>query len=59
MAGADNVVEERTLDIIQARGADWVVRAGLGDGDRVIVEGLQRIRVGATVAPEERADTGS
>jgi multidrug efflux system membrane fusion protein len=28
-----------------------IVRAGLKAGERVIVEGLQRVRPGATVAP--------
>lgn len=55
VVNADNVVEERVLDIIAARGTDWIVREGLADGDRIIVEGLQKTRPGATVAPEERA----
>lgn len=55
IVGADNVVEERILDILEAQGTHWIVRSGLDDGDRIIVEGLQRIRVGSPVAPEERA----
>ncbi|MBU3030811.1 efflux RND transporter periplasmic adaptor subunit [Paracoccus marinaquae] len=51
-----NVVEERLLDIVQDRGNRWVVRDGLADGDRIIVAGLQKIGVGMTVAPEERAE---
>ena len=49
-----NVVEERLLDIVQDRGNTWIVRDGLADGDRIVVEGLQRIGAGMTVAPEER-----
>lgn len=49
-----NVVEERILEIVQDRGAQWVVTGGLAEGDRVIVEGLQRAAPGATVVPEER-----
>ena len=55
VVGADNVVEARVLEVLQARGADWVVTKGLEAGDRLIVEGLQKARPGATVAPEERA----
>ena len=55
VVNADNVVEERVLDILGARGADWIVRDGLSDGDRLIVEGVQKTRPGATVSPEERA----
>ncbi len=49
-----NVVEERTLEIAQDRGARWVVTDGLAPGDRVVVAGLQRIGPGATVVPQER-----
>lgn len=54
VVNADNVVEVRQLDVLQAREGDWVVRDGVKDGERVIVEGLQKARPGATVAPEER-----
>jgi membrane fusion protein (multidrug efflux system) len=55
VANADNVVEQRALDVIQAKGDQWIVRSGLGEGDRIIVEGLQKIAPGAKVAPVERA----
>ncbi len=55
VVNADDVVESRELEIIQARGSDWVVSGGLKAGDRLIVEGLQKVQPGAKVAPEERA----
>lgn len=57
----DNVVEQRTLTVLRDRGATWIVSEGLKDGDRVIVEGVQKIAVGATVNPEESkpADPGA
>lgn len=54
VVNADNVVEERSLNILQDHGNKWVVKAGLKDGDRIVVEGLQKIGAGMTVAPEER-----
>ena len=54
--GADNIVEQRTLTIVSDRDSDWIVTEGLAAGDKVIVEGLQKIAVGAPVAPEERAE---
>lgn len=51
-----NVVEERLLEIEQDRGNKWVVSGGLADGDRIVVEGLQRIAAGVTVTAEERAE---
>ncbi|KRW93551.1 efflux RND transporter periplasmic adaptor subunit [Paracoccus sp. MKU1] len=51
---ADNAVEQRQLTILQDMGNSWIVSEGLNDGDRIIVEGLQKIGPGMTVAPEER-----
>lgn len=55
VATPDNVIEQRMLTIAAARGADWIVTAGLKDGDRVVVEGVQKTGPGAPVVPEERA----
>jgi len=42
-------VQQRMLVIDRAIGDDWLVSSGLASGDRVIVEGLQKIRPGASV----------
>ncbi|MDT1063672.1 efflux RND transporter periplasmic adaptor subunit [Paracoccus sp. CPCC 101403] len=55
VVNAQNQVEQRELTILQDKGNTWVVSKGLSDGDRLIVEGLQRIAPGMPVAPEERA----
>jgi membrane fusion protein (multidrug efflux system) len=54
VVGEGDMVEERTLEVIGARDGDWIVRAGLSPGDRIIVSGLQKARPGATVIPQER-----
>ncbi len=54
VVNAEDVVESRELEIIQARASDWIVSGGLNAGDRLIVEGLQKVQPGAKVAPEER-----
>ena len=54
VVGADNVVEQRVLSVLQDRGADWIVSGGVAAGDRVIVAGLQKAAPGATVTPEEK-----
>jgi membrane fusion protein (multidrug efflux system) len=51
VVGADDKVEERTVQTAQSLGDQWVVSAGLASGERVIVEGLQRVRPGAQVQP--------
>lgn len=55
VVNADNVVEERALEIASDRGNKWIVTNGLEPGARIIVEGLQKVAAGATVSPEERA----
>ena len=42
----DGVVEQRMIEIDRAIGNDWLVTAGLQAGDRVIVEGRQKVRPG-------------
>jgi membrane fusion protein (multidrug efflux system) len=44
---ADGTVQERVLQASQAIGNKWLVNGGLQAGDKVVVEGLQRIRAGA------------
>jgi len=47
VVGADGAVATRTLEVGQAIGNKWLVRSGLQEGDKVIVEGTQRVRNGA------------
>ncbi|WP_076417555.1 efflux RND transporter periplasmic adaptor subunit [Colwellia sp. UCD-KL20] len=49
----DNTVESRVLTIDRSVGANWLVINGLDEGDKLIVEGLQKIRPGAPVQPTE------
>ena len=42
-------VEQRTLTLDRTMGAKWLVTSGLAAGDRLIVEGLQKVRPGMTV----------
>lgn len=46
---ADNKVHQRMLEVDRAIGDQWLVASGLEPGDRVIVEGLQKVRPGASV----------
>jgi len=49
IVGPDQKVEQRMLALDRAIGDQWLVTAGLASGDRVIVEGLLRVRPGAQV----------
>ena len=46
---AESKVGMRMLTLDRAIGDKWLVSAGLAPGDRVIVEGMQRVRPGAAV----------
>jgi membrane fusion protein, multidrug efflux system len=50
VAGADDKVVQKRVAVETLEGANWIVTAGLADGDRVIVSGTQSARPGATVA---------
>ncbi len=50
----NNVVARRRVEMGQRYGIDWAVESGLKPGERVIVEGLQKVRAGITVEVAER-----
>ena len=53
VVGADSKVELRILTADRAIGNDWLVTQGVRDGEKVIVEGVQKVRPGAPVRPKE------
>jgi len=57
---ADGKVQSRILTTGPAIGDSWLVTNGLGDGDRVIVKGVQMVRPGMEVtANEVKLDDGA
>jgi membrane fusion protein (multidrug efflux system) len=53
VVGDDNKVVLKSLVTGRTMGSNWIVVSGLSAGDRVIVEGLQKVQPGATVKPVE------
>lgn len=53
----EDKVEQRVLKLDRAIGDKWLVTGGLSEGDRVIVEGMQKVRPGDRVkaVPFEKA----
>ncbi|WP_035057032.1 efflux RND transporter periplasmic adaptor subunit [Andreprevotia chitinilytica] len=51
--GAEGKVEVRILKAQQSLGDKWLVSDGLKAGDKVIVEGLQKVRPGSPAKPVE------
>ena len=55
--GADGIVQPRPIKVSRTQGDAWLVEEGLAAGDRVIVEGLQKIRPGAPARASAGAPT--
>ncbi|MEW6692200.1 MAG: efflux RND transporter periplasmic adaptor subunit [Pseudomonadota bacterium] len=53
LVNAEGKVELRVIRTAESMGNRWRVTDGLAAGERVIVEGLQKVRPGATVKAEE------
>jgi len=49
LVGADNKVERRAVKVSRAFGTGWLVSEGVKAGERVIVEGLQKVKAGDAV----------
>ena len=56
VVGAGDVVEIRPVKTAERVGSEWVIDSGLQPGERVVVEGLQKVGPGVKVAP---VDAGS
>ena len=48
---SDNKVEIRPITVGKRSGGSWIIDEGLRPGERVIVEGLQKVKAGMQVAP--------
>ncbi|MFK3781711.1 efflux RND transporter periplasmic adaptor subunit [Agrobacterium sp. NPDC089420] len=59
VVGNENKVEVRPVDLGWLVDGRWVVMKGLAPGDKVVVEGFQRIAPGARVEPEPWGNVSS
>ncbi len=53
---AENMVEKRAVKTARAIGSDWLIEAGLKPGDRLIVEGIQKVKPGQPAQVIESAN---
>ena len=51
VVGEENKVETREIKVGPKVGSNWLITEGLKEGEKVIYEGLQKVRDGATVNP--------
>jgi membrane fusion protein (multidrug efflux system) len=53
---SDNTVDVRPVKVGQRAGNLWIIDQGLNQGERVVVEGLQKLKAGMTVDPKPFRD---
>ncbi|MCD4866330.1 MULTISPECIES: efflux RND transporter periplasmic adaptor subunit [Pseudomonas] len=59
VVNGEGKVEQRILKTERTVGSDWLVTDGLKAGDKVITEGLQKIKPGATVTTKPASNIAS
>jgi len=52
VVGKDNKVEIRPVKVGERIGPQWIIEVGLKPGERVVTEGVQRVKAGMTVNPK-------
>ena len=57
VVGDNNKVALRSVTLGERVGEDYIVTEGVKAGERIIVEGLQKVRPGDTVNPTDRPVT--
>jgi len=45
-------VKIRAVKLAETIGTDWIIDEGLSPGERVVVEGVQKVRQGTRVSPK-------
>ena len=53
VVSADNKAGTRNVRVGRAAGTRWVITEGLKDGEKIIVEGFQKVQPGGEVVPSE------
>jgi membrane fusion protein, multidrug efflux system len=53
VVSADNKAGTRNVRVGRAAGTRWVITDGLKDGEKIIVEGFQKVQPGGEVVPAE------
>ena len=51
VVNADSTIEIRPVTVTHRVGDEWVIGRGLTAGERIVIEGLQKVRQGVKVAP--------
>jgi membrane fusion protein (multidrug efflux system) len=52
IVGSDNKVTIKPVQVGEQVGSDWLITKGLQPGDRIVAEGIQKVKEGLTVNPK-------
>ena len=52
LVGADNKVTPRPVTTVGTQGSNWIVTEGLNPGDKVIVDGIAKVKPEQQVVPK-------
>jgi membrane fusion protein (multidrug efflux system) len=55
VVNADNKVESRSVEVGRGYQGQWIIKKGLKKGEKIIVEGTQKVRPGVVVKPKAYA----
>jgi membrane fusion protein (multidrug efflux system) len=55
VVGPDNKVNIRLVKVGERVGTEWIIDSGVKPGEKVVVEGVQKVREGSTVNPKPAA----
>jgi membrane fusion protein (multidrug efflux system) len=59
VVGSDNKVQMRPVKVGERIGTDWIIAEGLKPGERVVAEGIQKVRDGMAVNPKPLTATAA
>jgi membrane fusion protein (multidrug efflux system) len=59
VVGSDNKVQIRPVKVGERIGTDWIIAEGLKPGERVVAEGVQKVRGGTAVNPKPMTATAA
>jgi membrane fusion protein (multidrug efflux system) len=59
VVGSDNKVHIRPVKVGERIGTDWIIAEGLKPGERVVAEGIQKVRDGMAVNPKPLTATAA
>jgi membrane fusion protein (multidrug efflux system) len=56
VVGSDNKVDIRSVKVAERIGNLWVIEEGLKPGERIVAEGIQKVKQGMSVSPKPYGD---